>query len=167
MTLSVEIQTFMASQVDKVVPKHRILHKTENWNAEKALLAGALEPAQRFHSRIAGADPHGGRGVGGTARGVDSGDAMSTQTRCLCEQRVAGVRNAARDCAPATQTLGSASAPGSGEVFNAKRGELIGAVPRIILDESMSAWRPDTTKTGGLPAISFVLRKPEPLGTGN
>ena len=51
------------------------------------------------------------------------------------------------------------------ELFNAKRGELIGAVPRIILDESMSAWRPDTTKTGGLPAISFVLRKPEPLGT--
>ena len=34
-----------------------------------------------------------------------------------------------------------------------------------VLDESMSAWCPQTTKTGGLPAISFVLRKPEPLGT--
>ena len=29
----------------------------------------------------------------------------------------------------------------------------------------MSAWRPRTTAPGGLPNISFVLRKPEPLGT--
>ena len=29
----------------------------------------------------------------------------------------------------------------------------------------MSAWRPHTTKTGGLPNITFILRKPEPLGT--
>ena len=34
-----------------------------------------------------------------------------------------------------------------------------------ILDESMSAWRPRTTKTGGLPHISWIQRKPEPLGT--
>ena len=29
----------------------------------------------------------------------------------------------------------------------------------------MSAWRPRKDKTGGLPNISFILRKPEPLGT--
>ncbi len=29
----------------------------------------------------------------------------------------------------------------------------------------MSAWRPRTTALGGLPNISFVVRKPEPLGT--
>jgi hypothetical protein len=29
----------------------------------------------------------------------------------------------------------------------------------------MSAWRPRKNKTGGLPNISFILRKPEPLGT--
>ena len=29
----------------------------------------------------------------------------------------------------------------------------------------MSAFRPRTTKTGGLPNISFIIRKPEPLGT--
>jgi hypothetical protein len=33
-----------------------------------------------------------------------------------------------------------------------------------MADESMSVYRPCTTKLGGLPNISFVLRKPEPLG---
>ena len=33
-----------------------------------------------------------------------------------------------------------------------------------VADESMSAWRPRTTALGGLPNISFILRKPEPLG---
>ena len=35
----------------------------------------------------------------------------------------------------------------------------------ITIDESMSAYRPQTTKEGGLPNITFVLRKPENLGT--
>ena len=35
----------------------------------------------------------------------------------------------------------------------------------LTLDESMSAYRPQTRKTGNLPNISFILRKPEPLGT--
>ena len=34
-----------------------------------------------------------------------------------------------------------------------------------ILDESMSAYRPRTTRLGGLPNISYIRRKPEPLGT--
>ena len=29
----------------------------------------------------------------------------------------------------------------------------------------MSAWVPRTSKTGGLPHLSFIERKPEPLGT--
>jgi hypothetical protein len=33
------------------------------------------------------------------------------------------------------------------------------------MDESMSAFRPRTTKTGNLPHLSYVMRKPEPLGT--
>ncbi len=33
-----------------------------------------------------------------------------------------------------------------------------------LLDESMSAWHPRKDKTGGLPNISFILQKPEPLG---
>lgn len=33
------------------------------------------------------------------------------------------------------------------------------------LDESMSAFRPRTTKTADLPHISFIFRKPEHLGT--
>ena len=32
-------------------------------------------------------------------------------------------------------------------------------------DESMSAFVPRTTKTGGLPNLSYIARKPEPLGT--
>jgi hypothetical protein len=34
-----------------------------------------------------------------------------------------------------------------------------------IFDESMSSFRPRTTATGTLPNISFIFRKPEPLGT--
>ncbi len=33
-----------------------------------------------------------------------------------------------------------------------------------VVDESMCAYWPRTTATGGLPNISFVKRKPEPLG---
>ncbi len=36
----------------------------------------------------------------------------------------------------------------------------------IVADESMSAWRPRTTALG-LPNISFIICKPEPLGKKN
>ena len=32
------------------------------------------------------------------------------------------------------------------------------------LDESMSAWQLQMSKNGGLPNISYIARKPEPLG---
>jgi hypothetical protein len=35
----------------------------------------------------------------------------------------------------------------------------------MLIDESMSAWRPRTSPTGNLPNISFIFRKPENLGT--
>ena len=54
---------------------------------------------------------------------------------------------------------------GGVERFNAKRRALLRTVPVCVLDESMSAWRPRTSPTGGLPHISYVIRKPEPLGT--
>ena len=38
-------------------------------------------------------------------------------------------------------------------------------VPVIVLDKSMSTWRPRTTKTGGLPHLTYQQRKPELLGT--
>ena len=34
-----------------------------------------------------------------------------------------------------------------------------------VLDEIMSAFAPQATKTGNLPHLSYILRKPEPLGT--
>jgi hypothetical protein len=34
----------------------------------------------------------------------------------------------------------------------------------VSIDETMSAWRPGKTALGGLPNISFIDRKPEPLG---
>jgi hypothetical protein len=49
--------------------------------------------------------------------------------------------------------------------FNANRKENVAASYCKLHDESMSAWRPRKNKTGGLPNISFILRKPEPLGT--
>jgi hypothetical protein len=35
----------------------------------------------------------------------------------------------------------------------------------MVLDESMSAWHPQTTKSGRFLHISFILHKSEPLGS--
>ena len=48
--------------------------------------------------------------------------------------------------------------------FNRLRADRILHSSWVAFDESMSAWRPRTTKTGDLPNISFIKRKPEPLG---
>jgi hypothetical protein len=48
--------------------------------------------------------------------------------------------------------------------FNEHRREIIQHSSMLVADESMSAWVPRTSKTGGLPNISFIKRKPEPLG---
>ena len=48
--------------------------------------------------------------------------------------------------------------------FNLKRQQLIGT-NLMLLDESMSGWRPKTSKLGGLPNYTFEPRKPVPLGT--
>lgn len=50
------------------------------------------------------------------------------------------------------------------QAFNQKRRDLLKTV-YLLMDESMSAWRPKTSKTGGLPNITFEPRKPKPLGT--
>jgi len=49
--------------------------------------------------------------------------------------------------------------------FNGNRKKNVAASFFKLLDESMSAWYPRKTKTGGLPNISFILGQPEPLGT--
>jgi hypothetical protein len=49
--------------------------------------------------------------------------------------------------------------------YNANRRGWLAASVRKTLDESMCAYRPRTSKTGGWPNISYILRKPEPLGT--
>ena len=48
--------------------------------------------------------------------------------------------------------------------FNDKRRRLMKAV-LLMMDESMSGWRPKTTKFGGLPNYTYEPRKPTPLGT--
>ena len=47
---------------------------------------------------------------------------------------------------------------------HAKRRQFI-KVFFLMLDESMSGWRPKTSKLGGLPNCTFEPRKPVPLGT--
>jgi hypothetical protein len=49
--------------------------------------------------------------------------------------------------------------------FNKRRKKLVSASREKTADESMCAMRPRTTKLGGCPHISYILRKPEPLGT--
>jgi hypothetical protein len=48
--------------------------------------------------------------------------------------------------------------------FNSKRQQLL-KTTMLLLDESMSGWRPKTTKLGGIPNITYEPRKPKPLGT--
>ncbi len=48
--------------------------------------------------------------------------------------------------------------------FNNNRKEKIHFPQWVAIDEYMSAWKPRTTKNGNLPIISFIARKPEPLG---
>ena len=48
--------------------------------------------------------------------------------------------------------------------YNKKRNNLL-RVLFLVLDESMSGFRPKTTKTGGLPNITHEPRKPVSLGT--
>ena len=49
--------------------------------------------------------------------------------------------------------------------FNKNRFIRVAASTVKLLDESMSAYKPRKDKTGGLPNISYIQRKPEPLGT--
>ena len=49
--------------------------------------------------------------------------------------------------------------------FNANRKKWIVAETSRVLDESMSGFQPRTTKTSLLPYISYIIRKPTPLGT--
>lgn len=49
--------------------------------------------------------------------------------------------------------------------FNSNRSYRVASSIWKVFDESMSAFRPQTTPTGNLPHISYVERKPEPLGT--
>ena len=54
----------------------------------------------------------------------------------------------------------------SGEIgFNQNRARTVVKSEIMTVDESMIAWEPQTTKTGGLPNLSFIKRKPKPLGT--
>lgn len=48
--------------------------------------------------------------------------------------------------------------------WNIKRRQIM-SIYCLVLDESMSAWRPKTTKFGGLPNYMFEPRKPIELGT--
>lgn len=49
--------------------------------------------------------------------------------------------------------------------FNENRKRTVCSSALKVLDESMSAFKPRTTKTGNLPHLSYIFRKPEPLGT--
>ena len=51
------------------------------------------------------------------------------------------------------------------EDFNDVHARLVRNGMTKVLDESMSAWRPRKDKLGGLPNISYIFRKPKPLGT--
>ncbi len=47
---------------------------------------------------------------------------------------------------------------------NKNRKEMIHFPQWVAIDESMSSLKPQTTKNGNLPNVSFISRRPEPLG---
>jgi hypothetical protein len=49
--------------------------------------------------------------------------------------------------------------------FNNNRARKIAASHKKVPDEAMSSYDPTSTKYGGLKFLSFILRKPKPLGT--
>ena len=49
--------------------------------------------------------------------------------------------------------------------FNKNRGEVVAASSTKVHDEGIAAHEPQSTKKGDLPNISYVKRKPQPLGT--
>ena len=49
--------------------------------------------------------------------------------------------------------------------FNSHMSKLVETGQYIVVDEFMCAWRPRSDKLGRLPHISFIKRKPEPLGS--
>ena len=49
--------------------------------------------------------------------------------------------------------------------FNSNRRNNLTPGGQFCYDESMSQWKPRTSKTGGLPHLSFVQRRPMPLRT--
>ena len=49
--------------------------------------------------------------------------------------------------------------------FNQNRANKVAASFTKLMDELISSWNPTTTKYGGLPNLSFIMRKPKPLGT--
>ena len=51
------------------------------------------------------------------------------------------------------------------EAWNRNRSRTVQSSNVKIMDESMSAFRPQTTPTGNLPHLSFIQHKPEPIGT--
>ena len=51
------------------------------------------------------------------------------------------------------------------EQFNENRCRTVMSSFEKVLDELMSAFRPQTRKNGDLPNLSWIPRKPEPLGT--
>ena len=51
------------------------------------------------------------------------------------------------------------------DAYNENRSETLCSSLTKIFDETMSAFRPRTTKRGNLPHLSKIDRKPEPLGT--
>ena len=51
------------------------------------------------------------------------------------------------------------------KLFNDLRASYVMPSNNLCMDELMCAFRPRKTKTGGLPNITNIPRKPEPLGT--
>ena len=49
--------------------------------------------------------------------------------------------------------------------FNVHVQRLVKGGSYFVVDEFMSSFRPRNSKTGGLPHLSYISRKPEPLGT--
>jgi hypothetical protein len=135
-------------------PRAKALQKRE-WMVFKGLVIGAVQFLQRGQALWRKDDYVGLRG-------------HPNYSQHMSEGRFDQIKKVANYCfADLSRRSSDPWWPIRGGVdgFNQNRQRTIKKSRAICIDESMSAFQPRASKLGGLPHLSFIKRKPRPLGT--
>lgn len=138
----------------KHFPRAKLLQRRE-WMVFKGLIIGAVQFLQRGKALWRKDDYVGLRGHPNFAQYMSEG-------------RFDQIKKVANYCfADLSRRSSDAWWPIRGGVdgFNQNRQRTVTKSRALCIDESMSGYQPRASKLGGLPHLSFIKRKPRPLGT--